>query len=120
MPDLLTSVGQEQIKEFFSTYFLLFALISLFSVMGLVVMNKFFPIQRANRAKTIVFTMQLSFHYIVLSLLVFLWFNFQLSDLIHGNFVNLQQEENEVFNMEINHPVNFKNLHLIMGDVYKW
>lgn len=66
--------------------------------------------------KSIVFTCQLVFHYLLISLLIFLWFNFQLSDAIHGKFVFLDKQVDQMNYSPLHEEFSFSHISVFIGD----
>lgn len=72
---------------------------------GLAIINGLFNISNPKKIKWIVYGSQLAFHYIYISVIVFIWFNFQVCDVIHHKLKNLEDEEKELFSHEHFHSI---------------
>lgn len=77
----------------------------LMTSLGLGIINGLFNIPNPKKIKWIVYGSQLAFHYIYISVIVFIWFNFQICDVIHHKFTNLEEEEKELFSHEHFHSI---------------
>lgn len=104
------------VHEFFSTYFLLLGALCLFVCLGLFSTLKLFPIKSTLMVKKIVFACQLVFHYLLVSLLIFLWFNFQLSDAVHGHFAFLDKQVEHMNLLHVHKRLSWSHFYVVFED----
>ena len=49
-----------------------------------------------------------------------LWFNFQISDVIHGQYKNMEEEEEELTHIKLDHQFDWSHAYLIGQDFLLW
>ena len=89
----------------------------LLSSLGFYIILKLFDITNYIKVKWIVYGSQLGFHYIYVSLIVFIWFNFQMCDIVHDKTTNLEKEEKI---LSSNHFHSIYHLPQFIGDCMEW
>lgn len=110
----------DHIPEFYSTFFLMFSSSLIFVCLGMFSTLKLFPLDSIVVIKNMVYTAQLVFHYLLITLLIFMWFNFQLSDAVHGKFVSLGDELETFKSVKIHHHVSLDHFYVFLVDALDW
>jgi hypothetical protein len=81
---------------------------------------KLFPMETLTVMKNMAYTCQLVFHYLVVTLVLFMWFNFQLSDAVHGKFVSLEEELHTFKKAKMHHNLSFSHYYEYILDYINW